>query len=361
MDSSVLLGMRFEYWFTKNGTPAAKNVLTAGLQAPLVDARGSLVLLVDASKVAALGARLDRLVEDLVGDGWQVLRHDVAPTASVPSVKALIAADVAANPLAVKAVFLLGRVPVPYSGSLAPDGHPDHQGAWPADVYYGELQGPWTDTSVNTTVASRLENRNVPGDGKFDQTAIPSDVDLAVGRVDFANLPAFAASETQLLQQYLDKDHDYRHKVFAVDQRAVIDDNFGWFSGEAFAASGFRNFSGAGRPGQHHQRRLLRDAEHGERQRLRLVVRLRRRHLHECRRRRLDGRLHHEPEPRRVHHAVRQLLRRLGLDRQLPARAARLGLDADQRVGRPAALVVPRRWGSARPSAPRRARARTTR
>ena len=209
----------------------------------MVEARGSIVLLVDATKTAALGTRLDRLSQDLVGDGWTVLRHDVAPTASVPSVKALIAADVAANPLGVKAVFLLGRVPVPYSGSLAPDGHPDHQGAWPADLYYGELNGPWTDVSVNITTATRLENRNVPGDGKFDQTLIPSDVDLAVGRVDFANMPAFAATETQLLQQYLDKDHDYRHRVFQVDQRAVIDDNFGWFGGEAFAASGWRNFT----------------------------------------------------------------------------------------------------------------------
>lgn len=249
-DSTVLLGVRFEYWFTKNGSPAAKTLLTVGLEAPLVDARGSIVLLVDNTVTAALGQRLDRLQQDLAGDGWTVLRHDVAPTQSVPSVKALVAADVAANPGQGKAVFLLGRVPVPYSGSLAPDGHPDHQGAWPADVYYGELDGPWTDTSVNTTVASRTENRNVPGDGKFDQTSIPSDVDLAVGRVDFANMPAFAATATQLLQQYLDKDHDYRHKVFTVDQRAVIDDNFGWFSGEAFAASGWRNFAALVGPAQ---------------------------------------------------------------------------------------------------------------
>ena len=241
-DSSVVLGMRFEYLFQKNGAPAAKSLLCVGLDAPLLDARGKLVLLVEAAKVPALGSRLDRLVADLTGDGWQVLRHDVAAGTSVPAVKALIAADVAADPLGVKAVFLLGRIPVPYSGSLAPDGHPDHSGAWPADVYYGELQGPWTDTTVNTVSATRPENRNVPGDGKFDQTMVPSDVDLAIGRVDFANMPSFTAGETALLQQYLDTNHDYRHKVFAVDQRAVIDDNFGWFGGEAFAASGWRNF-----------------------------------------------------------------------------------------------------------------------
>ncbi|MGB3970142.1 MAG: hypothetical protein WBO45_25625, partial [Planctomycetota bacterium] len=186
---------------------------------------------------------LDRLVSDLVGDGWRVLRHDVAAGASVPAVKASIAADVAAFPGQVTTVFVLGHVPVPYSGNLNPDGHPDHQGAWPADVFYGELNGAWTDVTINNTVASRPANWNVPGDGKYDQTAIPSDIDLAVGRVDLANLPAFGLPEATLLANYLDKDHDYRHKVFAVDQRAVVDDNFGYFSGEAFAASGWRNFS----------------------------------------------------------------------------------------------------------------------
>lgn len=47
-------------------------------------------------------------------------------------------------------VFLLGRVPVPYSGDIAPDGHQnDHRGAWPCDGYYACLEGIWTDNTVN--------------------------------------------------------------------------------------------------------------------------------------------------------------------------------------------------------------------
>ncbi|MBK8100757.1 MAG: hypothetical protein IPK26_27030 [Planctomycetes bacterium] len=241
-DSNVVVGTRYEYWFNKNGNPAARGFLTAGIEASALENRGKLVLLVDATQATALAPRIDRLILDLVGDGWLVLRHDVQPTDPVTAVKALIAADVAANPGQIKSVFVLGHVPVPYSGSIAPDGHPDHTGAWAADVYYGELNGPWTDNLLNTTSASRPENRNIPGDGKFDQSGLPSDMDLQVGRVDLANMPAFGVSETVLLERYLDKDHDYRHQVFAVDQRAVIDDNFGWFGGEAFAASGWRNF-----------------------------------------------------------------------------------------------------------------------
>lgn len=243
-DAGIALGQRYEYWVQRSGTVAGNGFLTAGVEAAAIEDRGALVLLVDAGKVASLGVRLDRLIEDLTGDGYRVLRHDVAAGTSVPAVKALVVADFAAFPGQVTTVFVLGHVAVPYSGLMAPDGHvPDHYGAWPADLYYGELNGVWTDTTVNVTAPSRPENRNVPGDGKFDQTSIPSDVDLAVGRVDFANMPAFAAGEDALLAAYLDKDHDWRHKVFTADVQAVIDDNFGYFGGEAFAASGWRAFS----------------------------------------------------------------------------------------------------------------------
>ncbi|MGB4849450.1 MAG: T9SS type A sorting domain-containing protein, partial [Saprospiraceae bacterium] len=85
-------------------------------------------------------------------------------------------------------------------------------------------------------------NHNVPEDGKYDQNFIPSDLELQVGRVDFNNMPSFASSELQLLRNYLNKDHDYRKKVFTAVHRGVVDDNFGYFGAEAFAASGWKNF-----------------------------------------------------------------------------------------------------------------------
>lgn len=240
-DTNVVPGVRYEYFFNRNGTATGRTFFTAGLEAPALEDRGAVVLLVDAVHATSLGARLERLIEDLVGDGWQVLRHDVPRSLTPAAVRAMVVADAAAHPGRVRSVFVLGHVPVPYSGNLNPDGHPDHQGAWPADLFYGELNGAWTDSSVNNAAASRAQNRNLPGDGKFDQTSLPSDVDLAVGRVDFFDLPAFAASELQLLEQYLDKDHGFRHAHWTAAPQMLVDDNFGWFSGEAFAASGWRN------------------------------------------------------------------------------------------------------------------------
>ena len=69
----------------------------------------------------------------------------------------------------------------------------------------------------------------------------------AVGRVDFSNLTCYAnkspaRSELDLARAYLNKDHDFRHRVFTVARRGLICDNWGERGGEAFAASGWRNF-----------------------------------------------------------------------------------------------------------------------
>jgi regulation of enolase protein 1 (concanavalin A-like superfamily) len=149
------------------------------------------------------------------------------------------------------ALLIVGRVPVPYSGLINPDGHPDHYGAWPTDAYYADVNGTWTDTSANNsaTAINDLRNRNVPGDGKFDQSTLPSVVELQAGRVDLSNMPnaPTSVSETTLLRQYLARDHQFRRGLApyaSVQRRTLIDDNFGYFSGEAFAASGYRNAIG---------------------------------------------------------------------------------------------------------------------
>jgi hypothetical protein len=267
-DTNVAVGGAFEYRVSKaawTGTTSytGDGYIYAGIQVPLVESRGKVILVADNTFTTNLAMELNRLEQDLAGDGWIVLRHDVARMAVDPAntssnvwavraaelanVKALIKADYNADPSNVKAVFLFGHVPVPYSGNLAPDGHPDHLGAWPADAYYGDMTGTWTDSTVNTsgnsTIPSDTRNWNLPGDGKFDQSLLPANVTLQVGRVDFANLPAFSTSEGELLRQYLNKDHYFRHKFVTTQRRGLIDDNFGTFNGEAFAASGWRNFA----------------------------------------------------------------------------------------------------------------------
>lgn len=241
-DTAILPGEAWEYRVLRSGT-SANGYAFGGLRSPKIEQQGKLILVVDSTWIDSIAPQLARLQEDLIAEGWLVIRHDVARTDPVTAVRALIQADYTADPAQVKAVFLLGHVPVPYSGNIYPDGHTDHQGAWPCDSYYGELNGNWTDASVNVTAASRPENDNIPGDGKFDQSTIPTDVELMVGRVDFYNMPVFSQPEYQLLRRYLDKDHAWRSGQVQVQPLGVVDDNFGVFPSEAFATNGWRNMA----------------------------------------------------------------------------------------------------------------------
>jgi hypothetical protein len=245
-DADVQVGQGYEYRVLKDPLPdfGGSGYIYAGIELPVTEARGKLDLIVDGTYAADLQNELARLQQDLTGDGWIVLRHDVQRSGKPPEVRALIQADYNADPQNLKAVFLFGHVPVPYSGNLNPDGHPDHLGAWPADGYYGDMDGSWTDSSVNNTGAARDENKNVPGDGKFDQSTFPSDIELEVGRVDLANLPGFEPkTELDLLRQYLNKDHNFRQGQLPLPRRGLINDNFGVIYGEAFGSSGWRNFA----------------------------------------------------------------------------------------------------------------------
>ncbi len=257
-DGTVEVGLAYEYRVVKlTRDYTGYGYIQSGIAVPLTEDRGTVLLMIEQAHAAALAPELARLEEDLVGDGWSVRRHLVDRSDSVVSVKARILADYAAAPAKVKSVFLVGHVPVPYSGKFAPDAHPDHVGAWPADVYYGDMTGEWTDTSVNYRQTMNHDSNdakrqgNVPGDGKFDQSTIPGVVALAVGRVDFANLPGRSGkagegtflSEVELLRQYLNKDHAFRHAQTRVQSRALVGDYFGLRGGEAFAASGHRSFA----------------------------------------------------------------------------------------------------------------------
>jgi len=244
-DPNITLHTSYEYQVEKTAEGySGYGYLLGGIECPLVEFRGTLVLIVDSAVSTALTAELARLEQDLVGDGWRVKRHDVSRSDSPPAVKALIQSDHAAEPDGVRSVLLFGHVPVPYSGDIVPDGHnPQHRGAWPADSYYGDMDGVWSDVSVNTTAANDSRNFNQPGDGKFDPSYIPSQMELEVGRVDFANLPAFSLNETELLRQYLNKDHNFRHKIITAKPRGLICDYFGTVNNSSFAASGWRNFA----------------------------------------------------------------------------------------------------------------------
>ncbi|WP_410964493.1 hypothetical protein, partial [Salmonella sp. SAL4447] len=69
-DTGVSTAQLYEYQI------GARYLLT-GINCPPTENRGRVILLVDKTLSKALSPELDQLEQDLVGDGWKVVRHDV--------------------------------------------------------------------------------------------------------------------------------------------------------------------------------------------------------------------------------------------------------------------------------------------
>jgi hypothetical protein len=243
VDTDVTLGEAYEYSIRKyTNSYTGYGYAMAGVEVRMGTSKGDILLIVESDVQDNLSAEVADLVADLTFDGWVVSTEEVDRDTTVEFVKEMILdrEDELDN---LEMIYLLGHVPVPYSGNLAPDAHSNHVGAWPADAYYAELNGTWTDNSITNTTASDTRNHNVPNDGKFDQSTLPSPVELMISRVDFANLPVFTEDEMELTRRYLNRVHEYKNGEWSLEKRALIDDNFGGFNGEAFAANGWRNFA----------------------------------------------------------------------------------------------------------------------
>ena len=233
-DTDVEVGKAYDYYIIlAQGTSGiAIGYVYAGVKVPEMINRGKIILLVDENYASPLETEIKQLINDLYADGWKVLRLDINRNDSIPLIKEKIVSEYNKDPENIKALYIFGHIPVPYSGDfyVPPDGHVvgsgGHTDAWPADVYYGDMDGSWTDYSVNKTTAKRELAWNIPGDGKFDQTNIPSEIELEIGRVDLFQMSEFDMSDTMLMKYYLEKAHNFKSGKVKVERRGLVDDNF---------------------------------------------------------------------------------------------------------------------------------------
>ena len=218
-------------------------------------------------------------------------------------------------------------------------------------AYYGDPDGEWPDAVVDSSKASRAENKNVPGDGKFDP-------DLSALRREARGRPGGPEPDARLRQD---------------GNRAP----------EALPRQGPRlpppaDGGRAARPDLRQVRRFPRRGVRGQRlAQLRIAGGRRQdpggglvhgpgrgnlpgrsglgcRRLPELRRRGDHGGLRRQAHEGRVHPALRKLFRRLGQSRQPPARAARR-VDGLVPSGPADPTGTSTEWRSAAPSASRRA------
>lgn len=251
-DTTVKVGELYEYNIQKMNSSALVGVsyLLCGIEVPVTHSRGNVLVLTEKTLNDSIQGDIDLYLKDLAADGWKVYTTSVKSTDSVQTVRREIRRmDALSGGL--RSLVILGHVPVPYSGNLGqdayytvpPDGHtPDHNGAWPTDAYYAIDSEDWTDNETNTTGITRAENKNLPGDSKWDNIDLPGAVKYYTGRIDLYNMPVFRKSEVTLIKNYLKKNHEFRFKMTSTVEKAVIDENFGASIG-AFTSTGWRNFS----------------------------------------------------------------------------------------------------------------------
>ena len=217
--------------------------IRTGIEVPLLEDRGTAILVVENGIAGQLGGSIDQLVSDLAGDGWRVVRWDDFSSGSNPAdIRSRIRQEYWGAGANVQAVFLLGHLPIVMSGDATnPDGH--FIRPVPSDGYYGEVNGDWGNATFDG--AHWVYQKNI----------FPADVALEVGRVDFADMGDVASaagglSEVDLLRNYLTKDHAFRMAQRVPERRALIGDAFGeyYWSGdparaEPFSANAYRTFA----------------------------------------------------------------------------------------------------------------------
>lgn len=184
--------------------------------------------------------RIAQLYADLAGDGWKV-ETVVAPTFTHSAFRSRggagngtvglfgyrypeilrnrIRAIYDANPAEVKQIYFLGHTPIALSGVEIrhPDGH-GSRAIYATDHYYADMDGIWSDKLVNSTDTALSSTAygvpNIPGDGIWDPSYLPSEIEIGVGRVDpwdRENNQWFGLSQPELIARYLDKANKYRH------------------------------------------------------------------------------------------------------------------------------------------------------
>lgn len=230
IDTNVSAGEVWEYQVKRNNTWsfASTNYSAVGytLGALLTDNsvyKGQMILLVAQDIPINLATKYFRLKKEITNDGWFVNELIVPKATSwdsgnqVVTIKTQIqniynAAPTTDKP---KVLFILGHVPMPRSGSanvVAPDDHSQNAGARGCDGYYADMDGVYTDTATfNPGGLTTPLAINQPNDFKWDQDYFPSNLELAFGRVDFADITDVTTSELGLIENYLDRLSNYRN------------------------------------------------------------------------------------------------------------------------------------------------------
>ena len=242
-DNTIATNKEYEYQFKATRLTAPTEVygyVAFGTKVDKKSTRGNMLIVLDTRFSSSLSNEIRSLQLDLIGDGWNTILISCDTSETPNFLKSKIDSVNSDSPL--NGVILIGHLPVPYSGDNYIDGHYDHRGAWPTDLYYVTNERLWTDNKVMYSNSDRPINSNLTRDGKFDNSSVPEKIFAPISRIDFANLPLLNKTEVDLLKNYLSELSKYKHAQNIPIHKGVIENNFSAIS-EGFGYNGYMNFS----------------------------------------------------------------------------------------------------------------------
>ncbi len=238
-DNNVFLGDAFEYQVRRiQPNSDAIGYITACVKHDQTNYKGQMILVIDNSFQTSLSLEIAQLKQDLTFEGWFVNELFVNRATTWETEPAILSikqsiTNIYNNAPEVdkpKHLFLLGHIPIARSGLAenTPDDHDENKGARGADCFYADIDGVFTDTQTYNVAGIDSKAINLPNDLKFDQDYIPSQLEMAFGRVDFANLNDVNIPEEILLRNYLNRLHNYRIVSNGSDMGNKTAFNFGY-------------------------------------------------------------------------------------------------------------------------------------
>jgi len=174
--------------------------------------RGRVAIVVENGIYNAISVKLTRYRQDLVADGYTVLVNRFS-SGTAEALKAYLQ-GLYGEPDSLNGAVFIGDLPhvifeyAPGSGS-----------SWPCDIFFMDMDGTWSDDY----------DGDDPGtNGKYD-TWDHSNLDIWMCRWRADNLPALGG-EILILNNYFDKNHDFRQLRLTSDRTSLLyaDDDWWW-------------------------------------------------------------------------------------------------------------------------------------
>ncbi|MEZ4519422.1 MAG: hypothetical protein R3C44_22210 [Chloroflexota bacterium] len=154
--------------------------------------------LVNSTLYPDIADELDQWKDDLLKEGWSV-RITSATFPTAPELR-----DYLASVENLASVLLIGDFPVPIY-EIGDESDKDYQ--WfPVDLYFMDLNGVWGDQDK---------------DGKYDSFSGHREPEISFGRLTAGSL-TYGKSETKLVNEYLERNHEYRTGNLKLPARALL-------------------------------------------------------------------------------------------------------------------------------------------